>query len=139
MVAGQGSRVYFNSFLAGHFFFSEIDGDGVSLCQGEPAVGGDHQVVSTDDLGVDDEFGFEEAGVVIDGGIFSSGGRDGDSPPPVPGLDDEDGVGGVNGGFVMEDDGIGDAFGDNFVGGEFVAREVGEGAGGEGGVFPGTE
>jgi len=137
MVAGQGSLVYFNSFLAGHFFFSEIDWDGVSLCQGEPAVGGDHQVMCSDDLGVDDEFGFEVAGIVVDGGEVGAGGRDGYSAALVPGLDDEYGIGGVDGGFVVEDDGVGDAFGDYFVGGKFVAREVG--AGGEGGVFPGTE
>src|ERR1700734_2377263 len=104
MIALEGSRVYFNSFLAGHFFLSEIDGDGVSFCEREPAVGGDHQVMRADDLGVDDEFGFEKAGIVVYGRVIGSGGRDGYSATPVPTLDDKDGVGGADWASVVEDD-----------------------------------
>lgn len=126
MVAGQGSRVYFNSFLSGHFFFFEIDRDGVtvgngfSFGEGEPAVGSDHQVMCPDDLCVDDEFGFKEAGVVVDGGIVSACWGNGNPAAHVPGLDDKDGVGWANRSFVVEDDGIGDAFGDYFIGGKRI-------------------
>lgn len=129
MVTVQNGRVYFNSFLAGQFFFSEIDRGGVSLSEGEPTVGGDHEVVGADDLGVDDEFGFEEAGVVVDRGVFGSCGRDGYSAAPVPGLDDEDGVVGADGAVVMENDRVGDAFGDDFIRSEGVLGGVPSGAG----------
>lgn len=122
MVSGQGIRVDFNAFFSGDFFLFEIDGDGICFREGEPAVGGDHQVVGADDLGVDDEFGFEVAGVVVDGGVVRAGGWDCNSSAHVPGLDDEYGVGGIDGGPVVKDDGVGDAFGDYFVGSEGVLR-----------------
>jgi hypothetical protein len=49
-------------------------------------------------------------------------------------LDDEDGVGGVHGGFIVEDDGVGDAFGDYFIGGKRVLGGVGFGVGGGAGA-----
>ena len=141
MVAVQGGRIYLNSFLAGYFFFFKIDRDGVSIGdgvssdgvssdgvsfrQGEPAVGGDHQVMGSDDGGIDDEFGFEIARVIIDGGVVGAAGWDGYSAAHVPGLDDEYGVGGADGSFIMEDDGVRDAFGHYFVGGEGVLGWIG--------------
>lgn len=127
MVAGQGIRVDFNACFSGDFFLFKIDGDGTCFCfcQREPAVGGDHQVMGANDLGVDDEFGFEVAGVVVDGGVVCAGRWDGNPSAHIPGLDDEYGVGGVDGGPVVKNDGVRDAFGDYFVGGEGVLRRVG--------------
>lgn len=118
MVAGQGIRVDLNAFFSGDFFLFKIDGDGICFRYGEPAIGGDHQVVDADDPVIDDEFGFEVTGIIVDGGVVGAGGWDGNFAGHVPGLDDEYGVGGIDGGPIVEDDGVGNALGDYFVGAE---------------------
>jgi hypothetical protein len=82
-----------------------------------------------DDLGVDDEFGGEIAREVIDSGVVGAVGRDGDPPAHVPGLDNEYGVCWTDGCFIVKDDGVGDAFGDYFVGGESIPGVIRKGVG----------
>ena len=132
MIAGQRGRVNFNAFFPGHFFLLKIDRHRVSFGEGQPAIGGDHQVMDPDDLGVDNKFGGEIAGVVVDRGIVGAVGRDSDPSAHIPGLDDEYGVGRADRCFIVEYDRIGDSFGDYFVGGERIPRVVGQGVGGTG-------